>query len=173
MGADHTEPSLYCVQNGETYCLPTRFERVSAAEAGQVMYGMPLFSDEVILPPLNPETKKYYEKSYDNLVFESADPDCIPEVRGIRLGDSLSSVIGRFLFESNLSGGGLEIVEDDDSINDTDEQILYGNLAVQPGGRIVFEGERPIMAYYDSGMWASFSLDENLCVCKIAAGEGF
>ena len=105
--------------SGQNYTqyLPTRFTRVPEDEAGQAMYARPLFTKEIIISPLD-------GKPAEDLAtigsYMTDDPTYISDLRGVRLGDSLMSVLSRFMCEPEK----LAVIEQ--AYDGSEYAIVYG-----------------------------------------------
>ena len=92
--------------------------------------------------------------------FTSADPEYIPAVRGVEIGDDVRKVITSFLCVYRT---------DEDILAAADENsqtALYGSLIHgRSFCRIEFEDGRPMtLTYAPGGVWIVYTFDENGCV---------
>jgi 5'-deoxynucleotidase len=123
---------------------PTEFTRLADAQAGQAMYAMPLYYSEIVLPPYTEKTERYY---LEDFTFHSEDAACFPEIRGMKIGDSLASVLSRFVCEPERarvvlpdgSGGGAAVIYG--------SQELSSNYA-----GLVYENAKPVEIYWWVGI---------------------
>ena len=138
-----------------TIYLPKRFTRMPDDEAGLAMYEMPMLAEEVVFPPAG-------TFNWDNGVFSSTDPDCIPNLRGISIGDHILDVIARFPCELEDYNRIFDEVQESDMI------MLYGNTDFFPANGIIFyENAIPKEIRYGAGNYVAFYLNEELCVNEI------
>ena len=141
------------------------FTRVPEDEAGRAMYAMPMFPEEIIIPPLDGKPAEDYASSF---AYTSDDPAYIPDLRGVKLGDSLMSVMSRFMCEPEK----LAVIEH--TYGGDKYALVYGTYTYWANDcRIIYENGIPAAIIYvcQVDMWIQFYLDENQCVRAVSYVE--
>ncbi len=99
--------------------------------------------------------------------YTSSDPNRIPQVRGIQVGDSADSVLARFPNDTGFSS-----LWDIASARSTQEIYLYGQLGTPHyEGRIRFQDGRPASIIYSCGPIIAFDLDADGRVSAISISQ--
>ncbi len=150
------------------YC-PTEFKRVNDEEAGKVMYEMPLYDDEIVLPEYGPETAQYY--NFEVITsFDSDNPACIPMLRGIKIGDTYADIVARFPCHGAEKEDVYTLSVEPTESNET-VFMLYGNyIHGLYDGMLHIENNIPTSVSFSSFWWITYGLDDNLRVDRIRTG---
>lgn len=194
-----------------TTFLPVTFTRVPEGDAGTVMYEMPMYEDEIVLPFTNVPTpdelksimgtpvesvkedewvpsvsvSNTYESAYlwmtefndqtGNLHyhvwnFVSSDPDVIPEVRCVNIGDNISKVLSSFRCGQENYANILSSTREDGEI------VLYGPTSIMSQFcKVIFkDGNLSEVKYIDEIFAIIYNFDNNGHVTSIEyADDGY